>query len=226
MIKLAHPSIQKLIDFKDKQHIVLIIENKHLLYQICSELSSQSNGGQGSFTLSTNTSELLIEDSIILISDITNFIFNSKKNLNFLYKKMSNISKNDANLHLQNNINNQIIDYIENIENNLFVNITHTYNVNPEDLFKAYNIKFEENYKSLIEKIIIYITIMLEISKPKLLVMLFAKEFLSKEDISKLYHHCDYYEIPTIIIESQKFDIILEEKVLLIDNDLCEIIID
>ena len=80
------------------------------------------------------------------------------------------------------------------------------------------------NRKELVEEILEYIDLVSNVLKKEIFILVNFHIFLEKDDIAALYRECFYKKIKLLFAESQKPDIINEEeKLFIIDNDLCEI---
>lgn len=95
----------------------------------------------------------------------------------------------------------------------------------PMDLFKMSDIRFEENYSNLTEKIICYVNEMIALKKSKFFVFVNLKSVLSDEDLLLLYHHCRMEKVGLLLLESSRLRPFLsEERATIITEDLCEIL--
>ena len=80
-------------------------------------------------------------------------------------------------------------------------------------------------YQTLLEKIICYINLYVELKNTKLFVFIGLKDILTDEDLDLLYHHCALQKVCLWLIEStKKRPSLPQEKVVIITEDLCEIV--
>lgn len=96
---------------------------------------------------------------------------------------------------------------------------------NVTDLFKQLDVKFETNHENLLEKLIDYICVISEVFGKKVFVLVNVKSYFTKEELKMLYKKMFYEKIHLLLIENyDNNDIIEEERVTIIDKDMCVII--
>ena len=93
-----------------------------------------------------------------------------------------------------------------------------------KELFKLLSVKLSLCFSNKVEEILEYIDLVSNVLKKEIFILVNFHIFLEKDDIVALYRECFYKKIKLLFAESQKPDIINEEeKLFIIDNDLCEI---
>jgi CRISPR-associated protein Csn2 len=115
-----------------------------------------------------------------------------------------------------------MIEYRSNVDISLSV----SEDLDVISLLKLFDVKIETNYNSLIEKLINYINILCSIKKIDILFLVNIKSYLSEENINELYKHCFYNKINLFLLESSLNYSLPCEKTVLIDKDLCEIMVN
>lgn len=92
------------------------------------------------------------------------------------------------------------------------------------DLFKQLDVKFETNPENLLEKLIDYICVISEVFGKKVFVLVNIKSYFTKDELKLLYKKMFYEKIYLLLIENHdNNDIIEEERVTIIDKDMCVI---
>lgn len=71
----------------------------------------------------------------------------------------------------------------------------------------------------------LYIDALVEFCDIKIIVMVNVKSYLNKEGFLELFKHARYMQVPIFCIESHETYKIKEEKIDIIDCDLCEIVL-
>ena len=95
---------------------------------------------------------------------------------------------------------------------------------NVTDLFKQLDVKFETNPENLLEKLIDYICVISEVFGKKVFVLVNMKSYFTKDELNMLYKKMFYEKIYLLLIENHdNNDIIEEERVTIIDKDMCVI---
>ena len=93
-----------------------------------------------------------------------------------------------------------------------------------KEIFKLFSVKLSLCFSNKIEEILEYIDLVSKIFKKETFILVNFHIFLEKKDIVALYRECFYKKINLLFVENQKPGIIYsEEKLFIIDNDLCEI---
>lgn len=78
-------------------------------------------------------------------------------------------------------------------------------------LIKMFNLSVESLYDNILEKLVAYINLNVELLGLKYLIILHAEEFFSKDDINLLFNHCRYKKLLCCLL-SQDIDMILRMK--------------
>lgn len=90
------------------------------------------------------------------------------------------------------------------------------------NLLKSLKIRVEDN-EVFLEKILDLIKIYTLMFGYKLIVFINLKEFVSEEELSEIYKYCNYNKINIMLIENFQKNPLPNEKIIIIDDDLCEI---
>ena len=89
-------------------------------------------------------------------------------------------------------------------------------------IFRAMNVVFAPS-ESLLEHICDYIDVCSEYRKIALFVFVNLKSYLCEEDLELFYSHLMYYKRNVLLLERCESSLHPTERVIIIDNDLCEI---
>jgi len=89
-------------------------------------------------------------------------------------------------------------------------------------IFRAMNVVFAPS-ESLLEHLCDYIDVCSEYRKIALFVFVNLKSYLSEEDLELFYSHLAYYKRNVLLLERCESPLHPMEKVIIIDDDLCEI---
>lgn len=222
---LNNSNYENNINFEKNNIHLWVIENKVAFFNFVKVLNSQINGEIGEFILSKNLNEMPISKNICMLLDFFNIDFNNKNILNGIIKKLEiELQENDYIIKL-NELNAQILNFLYSI--GLSINLDISYNDELEfvKLLKTYDIKITNQSSSLIETIINYIEVLIELNICKILVFVNLKQYLSYEEIIELYKYVNYKNFKIFLIENTNSKKIEDEKKIIIDNDLCEILV-
>ncbi len=224
MVKIVHVNIETPLSLSDAQTTVLIIENPSEYYKTVSELLSEFEEGGGNYIFSLDEKPVSPSSIGDMIADIFDFEFNDRKIINLLYKYLESHYLGGDGIIAFNRATGAIGEFFE----NLFVpsDFALEYNeLQPSDLFKACSVKFSKTYDTLLEKIICYINILVELKRSKFVIFVGLRSVLTDEELTVLYEHCEREHIGILLIESTKVRPLLpRESAVIITQDLCEIL--
>ncbi len=218
---------QKII-FEENKINVLYLENKAFLVKFIDSLCKQFYKKELSlelFTLSDENKQLDITRETELIIDPFNLDFNQKKIINSIYENLSKIAQTDEYYLKTNKLTGELINYVNDLmaDYNLDLNITD--HINIIDLLKIAKVHINNEYDSLLEKLIDFAKIIQEVLNIKILILVNIKNFLTEKELSIFYQEMQRQKIFILLVE-HKYDqekTLMCEKNLIVDQDLCEI---
>jgi CRISPR-associated protein Csn2 len=221
-MKLVNSKYGLDIEFIENSVNVLVLENPMFMSDVIQDIISQENGMDGNFVLS-NEQNIKFEKDVMLITDPFHIDFNNKKIMNKLYSQLVDISKDLVEEY--NDINKTIVEVLEKISDGINYNCIN-YNLEFEwkELYKLYNVRIEERYESLEEKLVEYMKILSGIMEPKLVIFLNLKTYLGQEHMEDLVLSSFYNKVPLLLIESNEGYKLKNERKFIIDKDRCLII--
>jgi len=223
-MKLVHPMIEQHIVLNENIINVLVVENSRLLSELIIDLKNQTEGKDGKFVLSNDGNIKHISKNVVLVLNIFSIDINERKILNKLYQQLQEISVNEKYYLDTINLKATISKFIISLEEDLTFDIDYEQEFSMVSLFKASNVKIYTENSSIIENIIEYIKVIEELINDKLFIFINLKSFLSNDDIQELYKFVCYNKTNILLLENKKYNKEFpEEKVIIIDNDLCEI---
>jgi CRISPR type II-A-associated protein Csn2 len=92
-------------------------------------------------------------------------------------------------------------------------------------LFKAFGVKITEDDDSLLGKLVTYINIFSSLIKVKNFFFVNLKCFLDEDELAKLYYEAQLNEVNLFLLENLEKSHLENERIVVIDKDLCEIIV-
>ena len=223
-MKLIHEDLSNEIIFEENKVNLLIVENKEKFVEFIQEIIKQIEGEYGKFSLFEENTELKINDKIDIIKDIFILNLNNKKVLNKVYHELEKLSVDAEFLLETKNMENSLLKYIYYLIENYDYPLEIIEEIDLKEIFKLFSVKLSLCFSNKIEEILEYIDLVSKIFKKEIFILINFHIFLEKKDIVALYRECFYKKIKLLFVENQKPDIINnEEKLFIIDNDLCEI---
>jgi CRISPR-associated protein Csn2 len=223
-MKLTHPMFSKPIELKENQVNVLIIENQNAWRSLIMDLIAQIEGKEGEFVLSKDYTPLTISKEMVLVINPLCLQWNDKRILKKLHNELNEIAYGEEYLMDTMDIRMQIGGYISKITRESDYSLSFDMEINILSLFKAVEMRFNEDNTSFIENIIDYLSVYQKLINIKCFVFINLKSFLNEEDFKELYQFIEYEKIWLILMESSTREKFFPQEVIrIIDQDLCEI---
>ena len=225
-MKLVCASFGLEMELLENYVTVLVVENAGYLTEIVSSLKKQSEGSEGEegiFVLAENYKIEKIDKKLALVIDPFSISINERKIINKLYTKLGEIApdyfEDKAKL-----TEDAIVLLDKLVLASPFANLVYDLDYNWMELFKGFNVRFEEMAVTLVEKLVEYMHILTNLLGIKVLCLVNIKAYLNKQELIELYKVAFYNKINLVLIEMTEGEVIGEEKVYIIDNDRCLIV--
>lgn len=223
-MKLINEDLNNEIIFEKNKVNLLVVENKKKFVEFIQEIIKQINGNEGKFSLFDKNTELKIHNKVDIIKDIFDLDINNKKILNKIYHELEELSIDSEFLLETKNMESNLLKYIYYLIEKYDYPLEIVEGLDLKEIFKLLSVKLSLCFSNKVEEILEYIDLVSRILKKEIFVLVNFHIFLEKDDIVALYRECFYKKIKLLFVENQKPDIINnEEKLFIIDNDLCEI---
>jgi CRISPR-associated protein, csn2 family len=223
-MKLINEDLNNEIIFEENKVNLLVVENKKKFVEFIQEIIKQINGNEGKFFLFDKNTELKIHNKVEIIKDIFDLDINNKKILNKIYHELEELSIDSEFLLETKNMESNLLKYIYCLIEKYDYPLEIVEGLDLKEIFKLLSVKLSLCFSNKVEEILEYIDLVSRILKKEIFVLVNLHIFLEKDDIVALCRECFYKKIKLLFVENQKPDIINnEERLFIIDNDLCEI---
>ena len=223
-MKLINEDLNNEIIFEENKVNLLVVENKKKFVEFIQEIIKQINRNEGKFFLFDKNTELKIHNKVEIIKDIFDLDINNKKILNKIYHELEELSIDSEFLLETKNMESNLLKYIYCLIEKYDYPLEIVEGLDLKEIFKLLSVKLSLCFSNKVEEILEYIDLVSRILKKEIFVLVNLHIFLEKDDIVALCRECFYKKIKLLFVENQKPDIINnEEKLFIIDNDLCEI---
>lgn len=206
--------------FEENQVQVLVVENQQVYSKLIGTIVQQISGEESIWQFSDGDKELQMSKSVSLVHSPFLLEFNSKKSLNYLYKEMQTVA-NDFCSDSAGEINSSIVDYLDVITQKLPYPVEFNLDLNVIDIFKLYDVHFDFQNSSLIEKVLNYIQMEKVLFDTKLIIFINMKDYFDNNEMQEIYKTAFYYKTPILLIESSQRNCLEEEKYCIIDKEKC-----
>ena len=223
-MKIAKEQFECPIEFEENKVSVLVLENPGEFTNIVGEFKEQLSDNDYGWILSDNGEILPFSKNIELIIDPFGTELNQKKILTKLYSVMERDVMQSEFMNKWRMLYSEMLSLVANIMDDMPYMLKCNQDGNITELFKELEVKFESNPENLLERIIDYICVIKDVYGKTVFILINLKSYLTKEELEQLYKKMFYEKINILLIESHdNHDIIEEEKVTIIDNDMCVI---
>lgn len=223
MIKISHKNIETPIELKEGSPLILSVENQREFYKFVSDLNRAFSEGESEFSFWVDGERFLPDKRGEIVLSPFYFDATDKKIVNLLHKKLQNNFCDGSFIVDFNAINASLELFLDNLCST--VDFAVEYNaLTIEDVFKSCGIKPAKTYDRLLEKLVCYVNILIELKSLSFIVLTGFKNVLTVDELQAFYKHCDLKKVSVLLVEGKVFDEKFSiERRITITEDLCEI---
>lgn len=219
---LGFEIINEPIDFQQNNINVLCLENNEL-YRDFVKCFYDENLEQQNIVLSENYEPIKYKGNVLFVNDYFKLNFSSSQ-LKKMYDDISLYCTSNLSLE-ETQLRSKIIEFFDFVIKEYDYDFEYNIDFTLQELFKALSLKPAVDCENLLQSLLDYILFAYKYIKPKLFVMLNLHLYFSSEELQKIYKDICYRDIKLLVIENSKsFDLVENEKVFIIDKDLCQIV--
>lgn len=222
-MKLVHVDLEQQIVFGNNQGCEWIIESPKLFAKYIKELYDQSQGQTGCFILTEDDMQLDIEKSVEVIVNPFSVNINDKKILNKLFAELTKLAYEEDLYLMTQEIMSKLQDYVLRLEYLSPYILEMDSELDMTAVLKALGVKIENYADDYFENLNLYIKIIAELLKKKMVVLVNIGSYLEKEQIEQLIETAVHNEIKLLLIENHQRDFSEEQIRYILDKDGCEI---
>lgn len=223
-MKFIYPGINNVFEITNQYVNTIVIENRKLFYNLCSDIYNQTEGLDGKVVLSKKDTPIPIAKNLELINDFIGFNINRKPLINKIIGALENIAI-DAEHYLNTN---RLLSDIEQSVNEwsfpLSCNIV-TSKINVTNVLKAVGIEICDDYVGIsgqAEKIIDYMELVREFDKDKLFITVNMRSFFPDSILTDFIKTVLDHDFKLLMIENCSYEKLPRENRRTIDEDYCE----
>lgn len=226
-MKIIMTDYETEIELSDNKVSVFEILNKQLFYDITSYFVDISNGINNDYPLLfiDKDEEVNLNRNIDVYLNYFEIEYNSKNVLTKLYDRVNNeLNEEDKNKIqlLINDLMKLYNSYISNIDLDLEYNDSLSF----IDICKLLKLRVKDSTTNILEKIMLIIDIESQLHLNKLILFVNLKQYLNKDDLSKLYEYILAKKVNVLLLENSSVDDENEDEIIYkIDNDFDEYIL-
>lgn len=220
-MKLKLNGFENEIEFEEETVNVISVNNVECFRNIISSINSKILGEEINevFLLNDEKEELDMNKEVLMVLDVFNIDYNSKKILSKIYELIEGKIVMNQDFEIDNKIF-ELRNYIIEEINELPFEFIMKDEIKIMDILKMYSLKIDsDNYNKLTEKIEFLIDIISTLKIAKILIIPNMKLFLTDEEVVEVYKYSLYNNVNLLIIERNDRKKLKYEKKLVIDEN-------
>lgn len=213
-MKLTHTELEKQLVFETGKAVEWIIESPASFSKYIRDLYEIMQDNEGKFTLSDEDEIIDFQKYAELIIDPFLLDFHNRQIQKKLYAELQNLAVGSEFYLQTQELKSQIQKY--------FIDLEIADEIDLPAIFKAVGIQLDGgNEETLFERIAIYIKIMAELLKKKLVILVNSRSYLNSDQIDQIAELCMYSEVALLLIENVQRDFSKKRNYCIIDCDEC-----
>lgn len=221
-MKLTHMELEKQLVFETGKAVEWIIESPASFSKYIRDLYEIMQDNEGKFTLSDEDEIIDFQKYAELIIDPFLLDFHNRQIQKKLYAELQNLAVGSEFYLQTQELKSQIQKYFIDLEYASGYDLEIADEIDLLAIFKAVGIQLDSgNEETLFERIAVYIKIMAELLKKKLVILVNSRSYLTSDQIDQIAELCMYSEVGLLLIENVQRDFSKKRNYCIIDCDEC-----
>lgn len=221
-MKLAYEKFSTIIETSPRTVTGIIIENSSMLYRFLTDMRETVEGQAEKIVLSSDNKIVDFTKNVELLTDFIRFDFNQKALLSKIMTSIDQISQNDKFYDKSQQILARIESHI--MEMTIDFPCEFAYEkLNMLSVIKAMGISLTDDYFCLEEKLLAYMDMVRDFLNKKLFILVNCRGFIPCHQMQDFVNTALQREHEILFVDNMSYPRLLQEKRLIIDEDLCEI---
>lgn len=220
-MKIACPYFNALIEIHEGVPFALIIENQPLFRQFAEDIHSQLMGGEGDTVFSISNTPVAMSKYVDLLESFAPFDINSKTMLSGISAAIEKVAVDENHYIDTSRLIAETEKYISELGFSLPVTIE-CRKLNIGTIIKAASVAVADDFENVIEKIISYMSLILDLGGKKLFITLNMRSYFSDNEIELFIGEIKRKQLYVLMLENCARKKITGSDQLIIDSDLCE----
>lgn len=225
-MKLAFVDLSRVVTFEENFTSVVVLENPRFFREYINELLRQTGGNEGKFVLSDKDKIISVAKNVEVILEPFSLDLNKRKVLAKLYDDLEALANNEnffaKTLEIKSNICRYLLDIALAAEHN--IDFDKDFSV--KALFTAADFQFIADNFCILDSLVNYCKICHGFLKIPLIVLVNLSNYFSDTELTAFYKQMEYEKISVLILENSYNKKLYNEKLYVIDKDLCEVYCD
>lgn len=221
-MKLVHSELETPLTLNNEGIFELIIESPTDFSKYVSELIHQVEGWEGNFILLKGDVELDLAKESVFITNPFDVNINDAKLLKKLYAELKEIGYEHFFIQTQELIS-SLEKYILELEHHSDYILEVDNNIDFNNLFKTFGVKFTCLSEDFFENIIQFIKINASLLKKTLFIFVNLKSYIDEQQYFQLMQLAEYEKVAILLIDNKQNDFSNDVNKYIIDLDRCHI---
>ena len=199
---------------------VLSVEEPQTFSKMLIELQKARDGGNGDWMLANNEAEHKIAKNLDILWNSLFVDLNEKKLLTSLYKELEGYLT-DYLFAEYSDMNSLAVSLLDKMTMIVPYPLTFDVEGSVTNLLKLYQVQFEDEADSPMERLINYMKLSHQIKGGNGFIALNLKQFYSDSDLHDLYEFVEYEKLSLVVLEGYHSRALPKERSWIVDKDLC-----
>lgn len=200
MIRLTNNEYNISLELIENKVNVLHIENTDDLYNVVNSVWRQSQGDEGDWLLYDGDKELIISKKVECIINPFEISNNDRRLLKILSQDVLKLIQ-EKYMDQIGRINSAIFSMIEDVVNDYPYSLDYEPQIIISELVKICNIRFNEDYSSLLDKVVDYIKLFHRVAYIDIFIFANIMNYFSEDDLTRLHQEIEYEKVHIVMIE-------------------------
>lgn len=224
MTCFAHPLMDAVLKFDEDRVPTLVIENRSFFRQIVQDIYAQTEGYSGECVLSRDLKPIEFSKNAELIDSPISFSVNQKSLLTKIVSALEKLAVNESFYLKTAELIQGIGEYFSELTKEQTAEL-YCSKLNISSILKAIGICVADDYASPLEEYIDYMELTREFDRDKLFIFINLRSYFPDSELQAFLETVLAHEYKILLIDNKAYDILSIEKRVIIDEDLCEIVI-
>lgn len=223
-MKICHYDFSKPFDIKDGIG-VLIVENASKFVQYCNGFILQQAGEDGDFIIDDDDKPFSFKKSGCIVFDFFNLSLNDKKILAGIYDSIA-AAVDENYLQEYYELLGKMSGLCDLVAIDAPFDVEYNADLSVQDFLKAMRVGLVEQKTSFVERVVEWLDAKAQFCNVRLFVLVNLRTFLNDEDYKLILDHIQYATYSVLMLERNQPIRVKNEPMRIIDNDLCEIVVE
>lgn len=221
-MKLMIPYFSAPICFEENILNSVVIENQKLFREIIDDIRCQIDKSEGNIVFSKKDTPLNMSGNVEIISEFLELDLNCKNLISKVQSLMEKTALDELHYMETQKILAAIEQYVQGLSFSCSCDVE-CGKLTVSNLLKMTGIRFAVSYRSHIEKLFDYMSLVRDLDKDKLFIFVNMRSWFTDEEMEMFAKTILLHKYYVLLIDNCEYPKLESEKRIIIDRDLCEI---